>query len=57
MYTAQNMALPKPAIFHKKLGHKLLVIPTSGTHYGFYKCITCNKWLAWANKHTDTEAV
>jgi len=50
------MALSKPVVFHKKLGHKIIVVPTlKAPHYGYYKCNTCDKWLAWANKHTDTE--
>ena len=55
---AKTQALPKPVIFHKNLKHKLLLVPlTSGPHYGFYKCLTCNTWLAWANKHTDTDSI
>jgi hypothetical protein len=48
------MTLPKPVLIHTKLKHKISVIPTAGTHYGYYKCVNCDKWLAWASKHTET---
>lgn len=52
------MAQPKPVLFHKNLKHKILVIPTTkAPHYGFYKCQTCNQWLAWADKHTETASI
>jgi hypothetical protein len=47
------MALPKPVLIHTKLKHKISVIPTAGTHYGYYKCVNCDKWLAWASKYTE----
>lgn len=44
---------PKPVRDHRSQGHKILLTKSkSGPHYGFYKCIDCKKWLAWASKET-----
>lgn len=42
---------PKPYREHQYKGHKVILVKkNSGPHKGFYKCIDCNKWLAWAPK-------
>jgi hypothetical protein len=42
---------PLPIRQHKNLGHEVkLINKKSGPHSGFYKCVSCDKWLAWASK-------
>jgi hypothetical protein len=47
----KKITQPKPVTEHYALGHNVITAPTTkGPHKSFYKCATCDKWLAWKTK-------
>lgn len=51
-FSPEIINMVKSVLMHHRLKHKIAIIPKTPIHSGFYKCVTCNKLLALANKHT-----